>query len=73
MTVSRGDASKYLGLGVQLAVMMALCVVLGYLADRAFDTSPWLFLVMSAFGILAVLGRLYRVAVELPERGDKKT
>lgn len=41
------------GIGLQLAASVLVGLGLGYLADRAFHTSPWFLLVGLLLGILA--------------------
>jgi ATP synthase protein I len=40
------------GIGLQLAVSVLAGIGLGYLADRAFHTAPWILLVGLLLGIL---------------------
>jgi F0F1-type ATP synthase assembly protein I len=41
------------GIGLQLAASVLVGLGLGYLADRAFHTSPWFLLVGLLLGVLA--------------------
>ena len=40
------------GIGLELAVSVLVGIGLGYLADRAFHTSPWILLVGLIVGVL---------------------
>ena len=50
-----GDIGNYLGLGLQLAVTVGVMVFVGIWLDNKFNTSPWLTLGCSFFGIMAAL------------------
>ena len=50
-----GDIGNYLGLGLQLAVTVGVMVFVGIWLDNKFNTSPWMMLVCSFFGIMAAL------------------
>jgi F0F1-type ATP synthase assembly protein I len=58
------------GIGLQLAVTVLVGLGLGYLADRAFHTSPWFLLVGLLLGVLlggySVVRRLMK---EIPRSG----
>jgi F0F1-type ATP synthase assembly protein I len=58
------------GIGLQLAVTVLVGLGLGYLADRAFHTSPWFLLVGLLLGVVgggySVVRRLMK---EIPRSG----
>jgi F0F1-type ATP synthase assembly protein I len=58
------------GIGLQLALTVLVGLGLGYLADRAFHTSPWFLLVGLLLGVLgggySVVRRLMK---EIPRSG----
>ena len=51
--------STLLGIGVTTAIILAVCFAIGWLLDRAMNTSPVLVLVGLAAGI--VVGAVYTV------------
>ncbi len=51
------------GLGIEMAVSMALPVFLGIYLDRQFNSSPWGVLLGVFFGIAALASRLYKLTV----------
>jgi len=65
MSVNNNDGDKqssiikeyapYLGLGLQLAITVAVMVFLGLWLDGKFDTSPILTIICSALGVFAAL------------------
>ena len=61
---------RYAGLGVQLAVTMVLCVLLGQWADRRFGT-VWIFTMAATF--LGFGGTMYSLIRQLnrTDRGGK--
>src|ERR1700736_2915959 len=66
------------GIGLQLAASVLVGLGLGYLADRAFHTSPWFLLVGLLLGVLAggyrvvrmVMKEMRRSECPAPVRGD---
>jgi len=42
----------YLGLGLQLAVTVAVLAFLGIWLDKKFDTTPWLTIIFSFLGVI---------------------
>jgi F0F1-type ATP synthase assembly protein I len=55
-------AAPYLGLGMQLALTLVFFTGGGYALDRGLDTEPWLMLVGTVFGIIAIMIKLLRLA-----------
>ena len=47
------EAAPYLGIGTSFAASVLLGLGLGYWLDRRLGTSPWLFLIGAALGLLA--------------------
>jgi F0F1-type ATP synthase assembly protein I len=64
--------SDYLGLGIQIAATMVVPMLFGLWLDRTFDTSPWLLLAGSVFGILSIFGIIYKVAIIANDKSDKE-
>ncbi|SMO32052.1 AtpZ/AtpI family protein [Gracilimonas mengyeensis] len=62
---------RYVSLGVEIAVSMALPVVGGYLLDDYFGTSPWLVLTGIVLGMLNFGLMIARIAKKLNEEDDK--
>jgi F0F1-type ATP synthase assembly protein I len=62
---SLGDASPYLGLGMQLGLTMAFFVGVGYFLDRWLDTSPWLLTAGAVVGMVALFVQIFRVVADL--------
>jgi F0F1-type ATP synthase assembly protein I len=57
------------GLGLELGMMIGGLAYLGYLADRRFDTSPWLTLT----GVLtAMVGGCYALAKQVFAESNKR-
>ncbi|HED07972.1 MAG TPA: AtpZ/AtpI family protein [Ignavibacteria bacterium] len=59
---------NYLGLGMQLAVTVAVMVLLGYWLDNKFNTSPWLLIIFSFLGIASALYNFLKTVIKLPEK-----
>lgn len=51
------------GLGIEMAVTMALPILLGVYIDRRFEVSPWGVLIGVLFGLLALISRLYKLTL----------
>lgn len=47
------DVTPYLGLGLQLAITVTVMALLGVWLDGKLDTSPWLTISLSFFGVFA--------------------
>lgn len=65
---SLGDAGPYLGLGMQLGLVVAFYTVGGYLLDRWLGTVPWLTLIGAGLGMLAMFIQLVRVTTRMNRR-----
>lgn len=65
---SLGDAGPYLGLGMQLGLVVAFYTVGGYLLDRWLGTLPWLTLLGAGLGMLAMFIHLVRVTTRMNRR-----
>lgn len=48
------------GIGIELALYVAICGGAGYMVDRWLGTEPWIFLVGSALGMVAGFYMLFR-------------
>ena len=62
---SLGEAGPYLGLGMQIALSMALFVAIGYALDAWIGTLPWLTIAGALIGMGAVFYHLVRVLNEM--------
>lgn len=62
---SMKTASPYLGLGMQIALSMALFVVGGYLLDEWLGTTPWLTIVGAILGMIAIFTLIIRLSKTL--------
>ncbi|PSQ71792.1 MAG: hypothetical protein BRD37_02990 [Bacteroidetes bacterium QH_8_67_23] len=67
-----GDAGPYLGLGLQIALTMALYVGAGLGLDLLLDTLPWLTMLGALVGLGTVLYQVVRVADELGKRDEQR-
>ena len=62
-----GEIGRLAGLGVQFAVIVALCAAAGWWADGELGTSPWLLLAGALVGAVAAF---YQVCRALGEEGE---
>ena len=62
---SLGEAGPYLGLGMQIALSMALFVGLGYGVDQWLDILPWGTISGALIGMGAIFYHLLRVLNEM--------
>jgi ATP synthase protein I len=58
------DYGPYLTLGIQLAITVAALAFLGIWLDKKFDSSPWLTIICSFFGVFAGLYNFIRAAIK---------
>jgi len=49
-----------MGLGIEMAVPVVLCMYVGYRVDRWLETVPWFFLVGAFLGITVSFYNLFR-------------
>ena len=61
--------ASYLSLGLEIAVGIALPILIGYWLDDYFGTSPWLLLVGCLMGVVSVFVIIFR----LNDRFDKES
>lgn len=66
------EASPYMGLGIQLALVMVFFTVGGYLIDRTAGTLPWLTVLGGVLGMVAIFTKLIRVSSELSADARKR-
>jgi F0F1-type ATP synthase assembly protein I len=52
-----------MGLGIEMAVTMALPILLGIYIDGRFEIRPWGVLLGVLFGLLALISRLYKLTI----------
>ena len=65
------QAAPLLGLGMQMALTMALFVAAGFWADRKFETSPLVTLAGAVLAIVALGLHLARIVRSLDEPGPE--
>lgn len=63
-----GSPRGLMGLGIELAAPIVLCMYVGYRMDRWLETAPWLFVVGSFLGITVSFYSLFRRV--MPSRRD---
>jgi len=63
---------EYLGLGVEIAASIAIPLLLGYWADTAFDTFPWLTLAGVFIGILLFFVMIMQISSRLNSGNNSK-
>jgi F0F1-type ATP synthase assembly protein I len=59
------EAAPYLGLGMQIAVSMALFVGGGYLLDQWLGTLPWMTVLGAVIGLVGVIALIVRVSQDM--------
>lgn len=62
------EAAPYLVIGIQIAGGMAMFVIGGYFADQWLGTTPWLVVIGSLLGMVAVAGILMKTLRQLEEK-----
>jgi hypothetical protein len=73
-TQTRVDTQDSLGLGIEVAVIMALFFGLGFLGDRVFGTTPILMIVMSVLGAVGLFAKFkYRYDERMTELEAQRT
>ncbi len=55
--------SELMGLGIEIAVAMALPVVIGVYIDHRFESTPWGVLGGAILGMVSMVLKLYKVAI----------
>lgn len=67
-TQTRVDTQDSLGLGIEVAVIMAMFFGLGFLADRLLGTTPIFMIVMSVLGAIGLFAKFkYRYDERMAE------
>jgi F0F1-type ATP synthase assembly protein I len=61
---NQNDVYNYLGLGLQLAVTVAVMVFLGIWLDKQFNTSPFLTVGCSFLGVFAALYNFIKTVIK---------
>jgi len=61
--------SKYAAVGIEFPSTILGGLILGYLLDRYFDTSPWLVMTIT---LLALVGAFFRLIQTLRSFSDEK-
>jgi len=69
---SLGEAGPYLGLGMQIALSMALFVALGYAVDRWLGILPWGTITGALVGMATIFYHLLRVLDEMNRISSRK-
>ncbi|MBT8400226.1 MAG: AtpZ/AtpI family protein [Rhodothermia bacterium] len=68
---SLGEAGPLLGLGMQMALTMALFAGGGFWLDSKFNTLPWITLAGAVTGVAILAFYLYRLIRELDEKNRR--
>ncbi len=68
---SLGEAGPLLGLGMQMALTMAMFAGGGFWIDSRFDTMPWFTLAGAVAGVALLAFYLYRLIRELNEKNRR--
>lgn len=68
--LSFGKIAKYLAIGLEFTSAIFGSLVLGYLIDLQFNTSPWFAMAAAILGFIGAVGRLMRNVRRLGDRGD---
>ena len=58
------DYAPYLGLGIQLAATVGVMAFLGIWLDKKFDSSPWLTIICSFFGVFAGMYNFIKAVIK---------
>ena len=66
------QVSPYIGLGLQLALTVAIFYFIGSWMDDRFQTAPYLMVVGSMVGIVGGFIKFYKTVTALGEKGDKE-
>ncbi|HTP80190.1 MAG TPA: AtpZ/AtpI family protein [Bacteroidota bacterium] len=66
------QVSPYIGLGLQLALTVAIFYFIGSWMDDRFQTAPYLMVVGSMVGIVGGFIKFYKTVTALSEKGDKE-
>ena len=61
----------YLNLGWQLAITIIVMVFLGKWLDAQFDTSPWMIVCCSIFGVFAGMYTFIKTVITLDKKKKK--
>jgi ATP synthase protein I len=69
---SRSQTAQLVNLGTMLFACVAVGLALGYFADRALGTSPWLLLIGLGLGIAAAAVNFYRTIKALNRQDDDR-
>ncbi len=63
------DYARYSGLGIQMAVSLAVPLYLGWWLDERYGSSPWGILVGIFLGLFSIFSLLYKLTIQ---SGKKK-
>lgn len=64
-------ASKYMGLGFQIAGTIIVPVVIGIFIDKQLDTTPFGVIIGSLLGFVGLFAFIYKLAIELDKENDE--
>jgi F0F1-type ATP synthase assembly protein I len=65
--------SELMGIGIEIAVAMALPVVIGVYLDNRFESTPWGVLGGAFLGLISMVLKLYKVAIISGTKKHKPT
>ncbi len=63
--------SKYGTIGLEMGICVFLGIVFGAYLDKFLDTTPWLTIVFTIFGMVAGFRSLFRLARELMDEEER--
>lgn len=67
------ELAPYMNLGLQMALTITLCSLLGWWLDSKFDTKPILILVFSFLGVIIGMYSFFKTVFDLEKKKKKKT
>lgn len=69
MSLPFDKMAKYLAIGLEIPSTILGAILLGYLADSHFGTSPWLTVAFSVLGFIGAVIRLVKYTEYFSEHG----
>ena len=66
------ELAPYMNLGLQMALTITLCSLLGWWLDSKFDTKPILILVFSFLGVIIGMYSFFKTVFDLEKKKKKK-
>lgn len=66
------EYAKYLGLGAEIAALLVIPIIGGFLVDKFLETNPFGILIGSVIGLVGFFALVLRLAKEQVNSDDKK-